>query len=979
MQSKAKPHPQAEEQSFKTTIPTATYRIQFNKDFTFLQALEIVPYLAQLGVSHIYASPFFRARPGSMHGYDIINHTEFNPEIGNAEDLNELIAQLRSHGMGLIVDFVPNHMGIGSDNPWWMDVLENGPASAYAQYFDIDWAPVKRELFGKVLIPILGEPYGKILETGQIKLSYQCESGRLSLQYYEHSVPLDPVSYPIVLGHALDTLKEQLGADNFDVLEYQSILSALDILPGHLEPVGFAQRIGEKNVQLRRLARLCMRSKEINDFVDRNVERYNSDETDNANRMQRMHELLEMQPYRLAYWRVAADEINYRRFFDINDLAAIRTEDVRVFNDIHSLLFDLAAERLIDGIRIDHPDGLFDPETYFRRLQQVTAERLGIDFKPVMATGAERDRHLPIYVVAEKILAPFEVLEESWLVHGTTGYEFMDTLNNLVVAEENEAQFTAIYEDFVGRRMNYEDMRHECKQIILDSVLSSELNVLSHRLSRIAESSWFYRDFTLSNLRAALRNIVVHFPVYRTYTTGNTVPDSARQYVDWAVNLAKRNSSVPWAVYDFVAGVLKGDLDPQDFGVTDIDQAFNVRERLADFAMWFQQFTGPVTAKSIEDTLFYRYNRLICLNEVGADPKRFGASAAAFHRQNVLRHEKHPYSMLATSTHDTKRSEDTRARMAVLSELPEMWLEHVHKWAQLNEQHRTRLDNDESIPDRNDEYLLYQNIVGAFPPQDRSTTSLEAFRERIKQYAMKAIKEAKLHTSWIVPNEEYETAIRNFVDKVLTPAPSNVFLADLQQFVDYIMPFGLANALTQVTLKFTSPGVPDLYQGNEIWDFSLVDPDNRRPVDFETRQNLLDAGTSQWGDGGMKLHVTNKLLRLRRDNAELFTEARYIPLEVTGEKTAHVLAFARLADDGTAAVVAVPLKLAMLFKAPFSPHLFGDERLWGDTTVAIPDDLNLSGLTNYFTGGAVESAGGTLAVSQLFADFPVAVLVRGTK
>jgi (1->4)-alpha-D-glucan 1-alpha-D-glucosylmutase len=977
MQSKAKPQSQSEQSGFRTTIPTATYRIQFNKEFTFADAVEIVPYLAELGVSHIYSSPFFRARPGSMHGYDIIDHSAFNPEIGNADEFNELVAKLREHGMGLIVDFVPNHMGIGSDNPWWMDVLENGPASAYAHYFDIDWAPVKRELFGKVLLPVLGESYGNILASGQLKLSFDCETGKLRANYYDHWMPLDPVSYPIVLGHNLDALKEQLGADNLDVLEFQSILSALEMLPGHIEPIGFAQRIGEKNVQMRRLAKLCATSPAVSKFVQESVDWYNNDgEEDPTQRIQRLHNLLEMQPYRLAYWRVAADEINYRRFFDINDLAAIRTEDARVFNDIHSLIFDLAAEKLIDGIRIDHPDGLYDPETYFRRVQQVCGERLGVEFKPPQGheSPADVQSRLPIYMVAEKILAPFETLEENWLVHGTTGYEFLDTLNNLLVTEENEAEFNAAYEDFIGHKSNYEEMRHECKELILDSVLSSELNVLAHRLDRIAESSFYFRDFTLSNLRLAIRNIVVHFPVYRTYITATSSPESAHQYIDWAVKLAKRNTSVPWAVYDFVAGVLKGDLDPQKFGGSDIDEAFAVREKLAEFAMKFQQFTGPVTAKSIEDTLFYRYNRLICLNEVGAEPKRFGTSAAAFHRQNSLRQEKKPYSMLGTSTHDTKRSEDTRARIAALSGLPGMWRQRVNKWANFNEKFKTKVD-DELWPDRNDEYLLYQNILGVFPSEDRSESNLAAFRERIKQYAMKAIKEAKVHTSWIVPNEAYEKAIQDFVEKILTPGEYNDFLKDVQDFVDYINPFGLSNALAQAVLKLTSPGVPDIYQGNELWDFSLVDPDNRRPVDFDLRADMLKGTKLRWNDGSIKFHATKTLLQYRKKHADVFTRGKYIPLEVTGERSAHALAFARVLDDDIAITV-VPLKPAALFKGQFSPEMFGSSELWGDTAITLPEEINFTKMANLFTGTSVEQNKSSIEVSKLFADHPVAVLVK---
>lgn len=986
MQSKIETQELIEPEVYRTTIPCATYRIQFNKDFTFKQAMEVIPYLAELGISHIYASPFFRARPGSMHGYDIIDHQVMNPEIGTTEEFNELVATLRSHGMGLIVDFVPNHMGIGSDNPWWIDVLENGAASAYASYFDIDWAPVKRELFGKVLIPVLGESYGNILASGQLKLAFACDTGKISINYYDHHLPLDPVSYPVVLGQRLDELKEDLGETDPDLLEYLSVLSAFERLPNHIEPVGFAQRIGEKVVQMRRLSSLCHRSKRVRAFVDENIEHFNVIEGEPAS-MQRMHDLLEAQPYRIAYWRVASDEINYRRFFDINDLAAIRTEDARVFNDIHSLVFDMAAERLIDGIRIDHPDGLFDPETYFRRLQQVCAERLGIDFRPQNSSGGELHRTLPVYVVAEKILAPFEQLEESWLIHGTTGYDFMDTLNNLLVAEQNEAHFNSIYEDFIGYKSNYETMKHECKEVILDTVLASELNVLAHRLSRIAESSWFFRDFTLSSLRNAIRNIVVHFPVYRTYTSGHGVPDSAKQFIDWAVALAKRDNGVPWPVLDFVAGVLKGDLDPDVFGITEAEQAFTVRQRMTEFAMQFQQFTGPVTAKSVEDTLFYRYSRLVCLNEVGGEPKRFGTSEAAFHRQNVMRQEKRPYGMLATSTHDTKRSEDVRARIAVLSEIPDRWRERVFKWSKLNEQHKPVVD-EESIPDRNDEYMLYQNIVGAFPYDDRSDESIADFRERIKQYVLKAIKEAKVHTSWIVPNEAYENGFQDFVERILTPGAQNAFLNDVKEFVDEIAGFGFANALVQTALKQTSPGIPDFYQGNELWDFSLVDPDNRRPVDFEARQAILKGLTQpgverRWKDGSIKMFVATTLLKYRKLNPELFTAGTYTPLETSGEGSAHVLGFLRQ-HEADGAIVIVPMKLAALFagaKASIDPKdlersfkMLGSSQLWGDTKVTLPAEFSGKQLTNLFTGEQLIAESTALNVAALFTEFPIAVL-----
>lgn len=978
-------------ESVRAIVPHGTYRLQLHKDFTFKDAEALVPYLQKLGVSHLYSSPFLTARPGSMHGYDIISHKQLNPEIGSNADLDSLDKLLKSRGMGLVLDMVPNHMGIGTHNAWWMDVLENGPASQFANYFDIDWSPIKPELHGKVTIPVLGDVYGNILRSGQLKLTFYPDRGSLAVRYYEHELPLNPLTYPVVLGQRVDVLKDRLGADDMDVLEYQSIITAFSHLPGHMEYDKFNERIREKRLQMRRLADLCKRNPTIADFIEQNLEVFEV-KPDDAASIQRMNALLERQAYRLVFWRVATDEINYRRFFDVNDLAAVRTEDPRVFAEMHDLIFKLIADRKIDGLRIDHPDGLYDPAAYFQNLQEKAAECLGGRF-----SGEIKQSTLPFYIVVEKILAPFERLEEDWAVQGTTGYDFLNELNDVFVASANEETFDRIYTQFIGSHADYEKMRLDAKRTILDTVLASELNVLAHRLSQIAESSWYFRDFTLNSLRYALRETVLHFPVYRTYVTPRKVDKSAYQYIDWAIGRAKKKTAASnSAVYDFIRDVLtlKASENPLD---KESDQESEFARAVQTFAMKFQQFTGPVMAKSVEDTLFYRYTRFVCLNEVGGEPDRFGTSVSGFHQKNQQRQQRQPYTMLASSTHDTKRSEDVRARLAVLSELPKIWEKKVDYWARMNRGKKTPFDDD-NAPDNNDEYFIYQSIVGACPFELSTDEQCADFRERIKAYVLKAAREAKRFTSWVNQNGEYENALTQFVERLLTPSNTNLFISDLMQFQELLVPSGLLNGLGQAVLKLTCPGIPDIYQGTELWDFSLVDPDNRRPVDYAKRKKMLDemeqylapenAGRAEFTrsafaglrDGKLKLYLIACLMRARNADPELFTDGQYIPLEVTGPGAEHVIAFGRELN-GKRIVVAVPHMLATLLKLDDTGganpiDIFQSataSSTWTGTNIILPASCTSARARNLFTSEEVSCEGDKMSLSDLFKTLPVAV------
>lgn len=939
-------------------VPRATYRLQLNEDFTFSDATELIPYLADLGVSDLYASPYMKARPGSTHGYDVIDHNSLNPEIGSEEDYERLIETLRDHRMGQLLDIVPNHMGVGSDNPWWMDVLEHGPSSPRARYFDIDWYPTNRPgLHGKVLLPVLGNHYRTVLEGGELALSFDAGEGSFSVGYYEHRCPLDPKSYPAVL-EDLEGLPEDEHA-----LELESLVTAFGNLPGQdvTDEEAIAERVRDAAINQIRLARLCAESAVISRAIEERVRLLNGDAADPES-FEGLHGLLEEQAYRLVFWRVASDEINYRRFFAINDLAGVRVEDEEVFDATHQFILRLVADGKVQGLRIDHPDGLYDPAGYFRRLQRAAGAALG------------SDEEEPLYVLVEKILAHHEHLPEDWPVAGTTGYEFTNLVNGLFVDAAGEAGMDRAYRRFIGRRVDFEELLYDCKTLIMKEALASELNVLSRRLLAISGGFAGRRshDFTINALRDALAEVVAEFPVYRTYASEGGLSEQDERYVEWAIARArKRSTAADTTVFDFIRDVLHLNVDgPEEY-----------RASVLAFVMKFQQYTGPVMAKGMEDTALYVYNRLPSLNEVGGEPERFSVSPAAFHHLNAERAKHWPHAMLASSTHDTKRGEDVRARINVLSEMPAEWRAALVRWGRLNRSRRREVDGD-LAPSRNDEYLLYSTFLGAWPLQDPDEEGLVDFMERIKAYMEKAIREAQVHTSWTKVNEEYEEAVAGFVAAILSP-DNNLFLDDFLPFQRKIARVGALNALSQTLLKLTVPGVPDIYQGNDLWDLSLVDPDNRRPVDYGLRRKLLGdlksmdpAETSSlldgniWKDGRCKLYLTWKALELRRALPELFESGGYVPLETAGEKADHLVAFARRYEDEAVIVVAPRLNSGLTDE---DGSLIPASETWADTRVELPEDLAGVRLCNLLTGEKLE-AGATLTAAKLLRGFPAALL-----
>jgi (1->4)-alpha-D-glucan 1-alpha-D-glucosylmutase len=952
-------------------IPLSTYRLQFNRDFTFAKATELIPYLAKLGISHCYASPYLRARPGSTHGYDIIDHSTINPEIGTPEEFDRFVEALHEHGMGQILDLVPNHMGVmGSDNAWWLDVLENGQASKYADFFDIDWEPLKAELQGKVLIPVLGDQYGIVLDRGELKLTFDPEKGEFSIYYFQHRFPVNPKEYQRILSFRAQVLEAKLGADNEQFLELQSLSAAFSHLPTRYDAEQSAriERNRDKEIHKRRLAALCAQSSDICDFINQNVQEINGVPGDSRN-FDALHELVKAQAYRLAYWRVAADDINYRRFFDVNDLAALRMENFEVFCATHKYVLDLIQTGKINGLRIDHPDGLYDPAQYFRRLQ----------CKPNCEEREQECDSKSFYVAIEKILTGDEQLPQNWPVHGTTGYDFANLVNGLFVDSEASGRMGRIYRAFVGHHADFDWLAYECRKLVMDRALASELNVLANSLGRIALADRHTCDFTVNNLRDALMEIVASFPVYRTYVTDKAVSPEDRKYIAFAVGLARQRSSVADAsVFDFIQRML---LTKEDAGHGPIYHA-----RVAAFARKFQQFSSAVMAKGVEDTSFYRFNRLVSLNEVGGDPRHFGVSIEEFHCKTTRRLEHWPHSMLATSTHDTKRSEDVRARINVLSEIPALWRKRVRNWRELNRGNKVEI-NGVDAPSRNDEYLFYQTLIGAWPIAEQEQTS-EDFRCRVREYMLKAIRESKAQTSWANQNNDYEDAVTKFVESVLDPATSRGFLSDFCKFESFVARIGMYNSLSQTLIKLTSPGIPDIYQGTELWDFSLVDPDNRRQVDYEQRQTMLSevleeaellgrtkSLTQTMQDGRIKLFLTYMALNARKRNREIFQDGKYIPLRVEGPKALHVVAFARIHGSGTA-VTAVPRLTARLLQRDYQS--VSDPEIWRETRVEVP----LAGrCRNVFTGEFTETqevdGRQWISATQIFTNFPVALLLLG--
>ncbi len=1009
----------------RTRRPIATYRLQLHAGFRFEDARAIVPYLDALGISHVYASPFLRARPGSQHGYDVVDHASINPELGTEDDLRALAADLRARGMGLVVDVVPNHVGIGKENARWMDVLENGVASIHARFFDIDWEPLKPELAGKILLPILGDHYGAVLERGELVLHF--EGGAFFLSYWEERLPVAPRSYIAILRHRLSDLEAQLGDDDVHLQELLSVVTALENLPPRMTSatVKVLERHREKEVVKRRLAVLTDQSAAVRAHVERAVRAFNGlDErgvpaSDDPSRFDLLDALLDRQAYRLAYWRVAGEEINYRRFFDINNLAAIRQEDPVVFEETHRLLLRLLDEGVLEGFRIDHPDGLYDPAEYLRMLQEEVVTlaarrllrerasdadaawaRIEPELRRAYRTRVARDPRdpalRPLWVVVEKILSRKERVPDGWSIEGTTGYEFLNLLNGLFVDRTNAARLEETYSRFVGESVDFVELVRRNKRLIMKTAMVSELNVLAHRLSALSERSRRTRDFTLNSLRRALVETVAAFPVYRTYIRatrdGFEVDERDRAYVEQAIAVARHGGDELVAqTFDFLRSVLL--MEPI------LGESDEVRREQLAFVQKLQQVTGPVMAKGLEDTTFYVYNRLVSLNEVGGEPEHFGVALEHFHRQNAARAGRWPASLLATSTHDTKRSEDVRARINVLSEIPDAWERFLDVAREANA-HRKVPVQGAVAPDPIEEILFYQTLLGAAPSWPLPSDRIESFRDRIVAYMLKATKEAKVNNSWTNHRPEYDEAITRFVDAVLAAPRDDPFHEELRRLHRRVVRVGRLSSIAQQLVKIACPGVPDLYQGTESWDLSLVDPDNRRPIDYDARRSMLEdvaanvesperraafarALAGDLDDPRLKLFVTHVALQARRADPELFRDGSYVPLDVVGPRARNVAAWARV-REGRVVIAAAPRLIA---------SVWGERAAFRDTWITLPEEVEAllhgsarasddpdeqASLTDAFTGERRRTmhreGGAALAVSELFGTFPLALL-----
>jgi (1->4)-alpha-D-glucan 1-alpha-D-glucosylmutase len=874
-------------------IPRATYRLQFNREFTFRQAREVLGYLEELGISDVYASPLFEAGPESTHGYDICCHGRINSNLGSEEDFSKFAADVRKRGLGLLVDIVPNHMSASLQNRWWADVLEKGGESRYSGFFDIESERPGSE--NKVLLPVLEDHYGKVLESGKLRLAYQ--DGKFSIAYHDRNFPLD-----------LRTLPP--GAEQ----DPSGIIGGLNGSAG--QPYSF----------------------------------------------DRLDDLIRRQHYRLAYWKVAAQEINYRRFFDVAEMVAVKMERPEVFCETHRLIFEWLESGSITGLRVDHPDGLWDPREYFDRLQKVHNT----------------------FVVAEKILSGDEALPDDWPVDGTTGYDFLNRANGLFINESNSKVLSDIYREFTGITADFAEVAYVSRKLVLARAFVSELNALTRRLKEIAVQTRSGRDFTFSQLRNALEEIIAGFSVYRTYISEVSANCSARdrELIRKAVKAAQERTRLGGALLGFVERVLSLELR------SELEESQGEAARA--FVMKFQQLTGPAMAKGLEDTAFYRFNRLVSLNEVGGDPGKFGISIDEFHRANERMAKAWPHTMLASSTHDTKRGEDVRARINVLSEMPEDWRDAVARWSHSNSDKKT-IVNGAPAPDSNDEYLLYQTLIGAWPCDDKSREIPDSFQARIAAFTLKAAREAKVHTSWTEPDLAYEDALAKFVGSVVSESGNEIFLKDLRRFARRVAFFGLLNSLAQTLLKIASPGVPDFYQGSELWDLNLVDPDNRGLVDYTirceslsdlkkkfTRANNRETISSLLEDqktGTAKLYLIWRALNFRKEQPELFDAGEYSPLQVTGQKRGHVCSFARISQEQ--AVVAVAPRLVVGLTGGTELQPLGRE-VWGETALSLPGRWNRGAWRNVLTDETLKpnvvDGKPMLEISEVLKAFPVALL-----
>ncbi len=927
-------------------IPAATYRLQFTAQFAFNQARDILSYLYELGISDIYASPIFYARAGSTHGYDVVDPNQLNPELGTAADFEFLTEDASRLGLGWLQDIVPNHMAYDSRNQMLMDVLENGPASPYSDYFDIEWNHPYDSMKGKVLAPFLGKFYGECLEDGEVTLHY--DQGGFHVRYFSLNLPVNIESYSDVLTDNLAGLRRRLGTGHLDFIKLLGILYTLKNIAPKQES---AERADQIVFVKRILWELYNSNSEVKQHLDANLARYNGTrgQPESFNPLDR---LLSQQWFRLSFWKVAAEELDYRRFFNINELISLRMEDEKVYRHTHALALKLAAEGKFTGLRVDHVDGLYDPLSYLQWLR----------------------RDVPAsYLTVEKILGFDEDLPALWPVQGTTGYEFLNYLNGIFCAREQRRTFNQIYSRFTGIETSCAELVIEKKRLIIGKYMAGDVENLAFVLRSVSSRDRHGADVTLYGLKRALVEVLSFFPVYRSYISREQAGVEDQRWLRVAIERAKAANPGLLLELNFIERFLL--LDFADH------QGEEERNHWTHFVMRFQQLTGPLMAKGFEDTALYVYNRLLSLNDVGGDPDRFGVLVDEFHHFNQRRHERWPHTMNATATHDTKRGEDARARINVLSELPQEWESRLRSWSKINRPKKVKIKGID-VPDRNDEYFLYQTLIGAYPPDSEHDGQ---FVERLKAYLIKAVREAKVHTEWLKPDLAYEEAFVDFAAAMLGPSEQNRFLADFVPFAKKIAYCGMFNSLGQALLKVAAPGVPDVYQGTELWDLSFVDPDNRRPVDFDLRHRclhdlkaaesknrmvLLQDLLANWRDGRIKLYLLHKLLTFRRAHTELFAAGDYIPLGAGGRWGRQICAFARRRDQ----IWVIAIAPRMIGGLVYRGNVPLGEAAWESGTLSLPAGAP-SRWRDVISDKLIETMGDNiLRLSDVFEYFPVSLL-----
>jgi (1->4)-alpha-D-glucan 1-alpha-D-glucosylmutase len=916
-------------------IPLSVYRLQFSPSYNFNEAQKIIPYLSDLGISCIYASPIFKTKKGATHGYAVVDPNQLNPELGSLKDFERLVESTKGHGISWLQDIVPNHMAYDSENRMLLDVMEKGAHSKYYKFFDLNWQHPDEGLRGRILAPFLGKFYSEALESGEIKLQYE-EDG-LFICYYEMRFPVRPVSYA-----------EVLKCDPTNNPELSKLAEAAK----NFENLGKIK--GDEDEELKRaktnLWQLYGEDPNIKAYLDRRIICFNG-EVGKPESFDPLDALLSQQLYRLSFWKVATEEINYRRFFNINELISLNVQDKEVFEATHELIFRLIKEEKFDGLRIDHVDGLYDPKLYLQRLR----ENLG-DF----------------YLVVEKILEFDEELPKDWPVNGTTGYDFMNWVNAVFCRREAAREFAKTYFKFAGLTRPYDELLSAKKRLIIGKHMAGNIDNLAHEIKIISSGDRYGRDITLYGLERALVEIMAHFPVYRTFINQDSFSRQDQSYIRKAAEKARSKNPAYEYEINYVENILL-----QEFKASP-----EKRKDMINFIMRFQQYTAPLMAKGFEDTFLYIYNKLISLNEVGGSPNIFGIKRKDFHRFNARRSLNSPHTLNTTSTHDTKRGEDVRARINVLTEFPKEWKQNLRAWSRINKAKKTIISGH-YLPDENDEYFLYQTILGALPfNQDE----FGEFIKRIKDYLIKAVREAKVHTAWIKPDTEYEQACLKFIEEILQLNEQNRFLKDFMAFAKKISFYGIFNSLSQLLLKITSPGVPDFYQGAELWDLNLVDPDNRRPVDFNSRQQMLDNIKSREendndlaelmsellqdkASGKIKLFLTYRGLKARKKSADIFDYGSYEGLKVEGPFKYQIVAFARKHKEAVAVTV-VPRFLSLIVKEGQEP--LGE--VWQDTAVILPH--NFPNKWKDEISGKIVYTDGTIKVADILEKFPAALLVN---